>query len=207
MTGDLHVLLQQTGSSVAGMWFWDPVMESPWPLSRICVTTLGFLRKHNVKVVFHHTALWTLVCWWMLRKRTCYFCADLVCWGILGEIRETRNLILILLLILYGPQCPQLYIHEKIEFYVISKVLFSTKTLWPLKRSINQEFCIVSTIQYLCHSFLKSPTLNIAIYSDIYVSYVKCNRTHQSEKSRVDLLYRDRYGRTEKSGMLNFLIK
>lgn len=47
---------------------------------------------------------------------------------IVGEIKETQNLILILSQFLYGPQFPHLYTHEKIEFYVLSKVSFRTKT-------------------------------------------------------------------------------
>lgn len=48
---------------------------------------------------------------------------------ILDEIRETRELILILPLTLYGSQVPQLCARQKIECYMIPKVSFSTKGL------------------------------------------------------------------------------
>lgn len=153
------VLLKQTGPSLGGVWCQDTVTEPPQPLFSVCSTTLRFLGQYNFHVVFYHRA-WEFYCvggdWekehvisvliWSPGENT---------WWAEGDSESDP----ILLLILYGSQFPHIYIHEKTEFYVISKVSFITKTLQPLKWPLNQESCVVSTIQLLFHSFLKIPTL------------------------------------------------
>lgn len=79
-------------------------------------------------VAFYYRTLRILVCWWLRKEHA----TSVLTWSageILGEIKETQDLILILRLFLYGPLFPHLYTHEKIEFCVLSKVSFRTKTL------------------------------------------------------------------------------
>lgn len=88
-------------------------------------------------------------------------------------MRETQNLILILLPELCGPQFPQLYTHEKMKCHIIPKVSFSMKNFMPLKWSMNQEFWVVSSVQFLSHSFLEKP--NFKHSNSVRYDYAICH--------------------------------